>query len=362
VVGLCANKRCDRGRTRSGAVLVLVLMVFSALSLLSFGLCHRVRLDLKRARVRGDDLKAYYLALGGVYRAVAALQGFEPTEDEGEVCHFGQSWHLNTAAGAEGCFEQIDVSWLAEASLFYSVMDEEGRLNVNTSSPAGWVNLPGMQEEIIYAILDWQDGDSEAYPNGAESGYYARQRRPYKAKNGPTSIIWELALVKDVDWVKLRGEDWNGNGVLDEMGENDGPALRPMDDGDGVLDSGLLDFFTVYGEGKVNINTASAAVLFSLPDIEVATARSIVEMRTGPDGEPYTADDKFFRSFEELAEVSGVTPYQLELFEQYVQFASKHFRVVSEARVRPGGRPCRLMGTVFRDEKDVQLLLLRQDS
>ena len=39
--------------TRRGAVLVLVLIVFSGLSLLAFGLCHRVRLEMRMSQMRG---------------------------------------------------------------------------------------------------------------------------------------------------------------------------------------------------------------------------------------------------------------------------------------------------------------------
>ena len=56
----------DRLRNeRRAAVLVLVLAVLSTLSLLALGLCHRARLELKMSRTQSDQLRAYYLAVGG---------------------------------------------------------------------------------------------------------------------------------------------------------------------------------------------------------------------------------------------------------------------------------------------------------
>lgn len=336
--------------------MVLVLIVFSSLSLLAFGLCHRVRLELKVVRMRGDDLASYYLALGGLNRAMAALQQQGGEKEDNKLVHFGQPWHLNTTSAQEGFFQ--DTRW-ASCSLSYATSDEESRLNINTSSPVGWVNLPGVTESIVRSILDWQDADDSPSPGGVESAEYLRRTPAYKAKNAPTTMVWELAYVNGVDSGLLLGEDVNGNQLLDEA-ENDGPATPPMDNADGVLDAGLVDHFTVYGKGKVNLNTASAEVLAGLPGMDLNVARNIVTFRSGSDNQPFTSDDRFFKAFGDLAEIPGVTELQLELLKQYGGFKTDHFRIVSEASIRPSGRPCRLVGTVRRTDEGVQLVLLRQ--
>jgi len=350
---------CSRGRR--AAVLVLVLVVFAALSLLCVGLCQRVHLEMKRDRMQAAELRAYYLALGGIHRALAALAA--PGNDTESVDYFGSPWHLHTTARAEGFFAgQTQVGWLSRARLSYAVTDEEGRLNINTSSPVGWVHLPGMTEPIIYAILDWQDADDRPLPHGAESAYYLRLPLPYRAKDGPMRMIWELALVKDVTWSLFRGEDANGDGLLTEPNEDDGPKLQPMDNADGRLDHGLMDFFTVYGNGKVNLNTAGVEVLSSLPGINPETAQAVVAWRSGPDGQPGTPDDTYLGSLEQLAVLPGLTPYQVELLTQYGTLHSTHFRIVSEARVGRSGTTCRLWATARRDKGRVELVLVKKDS
>ncbi len=328
------------------------MTVFAVLSLLAMGLCHRVRLDLMRDRMLAEDLQAYYLALGGLQRALAALSTDSQESPDGPIDHFGSPWHLRTTASHEGFFQSEALAWLSESRLFYNVTDEEGRLNINTSSPVGWMNLPGMTEPILYAILDWQDPDDQAYPQGAESAYYLRTPLRHVAKNAPTTVIWELALVKDITWPLLRG-----------INPNNGPARIPREHpGEEHPTHGLVDFFTVYGDGKVNLNTADFEVLSCLPDIDEPVARAIVEHRAGPDGVAFSADDAHFESFEQLALVPGLTPYHLELLEQYGTFGSTHFRIISEAKVRPGGRTCRLIATARRDGDRVELVLVRRDS
>lgn len=323
--------------------MVLVLIVFSTLSLLAFGLCHRVRLEIKMARMRGDDLRAYYLALGGLNRAVAALrQGQDGMQD---VVHFGQVWHLNATARQEGFWEDRDDSWHDACCLSYATSDEQGRLNINTSSPAGWMNLPGMNRSILHAIVDWQDADDTPGPSGAESAEYLRRVPKYRAKNEPMAMVWELALVRHVDWLTLVGEDCASH--------------RPPG-ADGGAAHGLVDFFTVCGDGRVNLNTASEPVLSALPGIEPRVAREIVALRAGADAEPFTGDDRFFASFDDLARIPGLTRGQWDLLREYGRFASRHFRVVSKASVRKDGRPCRLTGTVRRDDAGIRLVLLRR--
>jgi len=258
--------RIRESRRRYGAVLVLVLVVLAMLSLLAFGLCHRVRLELKMARMASDELRAYYLAMGGIRRAMVAIR----QDEDNELDYFQEPWRLAANAVDEGLLALPEDGAGREAKpglyLAYAVSDEEGRLNVNTSSPAGWVNLPGVDESLIYAIVDWQDEDQTPTRDGAESDYYQREVYPHAAKDAATTMVWELALIRNVSWWGMLGEDVNGNGLLDDV-EDDGATRWPLDNADGRLNRGLADYFTVYGDGKGNLNTASYEVLSALPDI-----------------------------------------------------------------------------------------------
>ena len=78
------------------------------------------------------------------------------------------------------------------------------------------LSLPGMTEDIAYAILDWMDVDDEPREeNGAELEYYQGLPTPYQPTNGPFLTVEELLLVRDVTPQLLFGADANRNGVLD---------------------------------------------------------------------------------------------------------------------------------------------------
>jgi type II secretory pathway component PulK len=103
-------------------------------------------------------------------------------------------------------------------------------------------------QDIINAILDWRDEDSEVREGGAENEYYNAldPGPPYNAKNGPFDSVEELLLVKGVTAAVLYGEDVNRNGILDEN-EDDGEESFPYyDNADGILDYGIAPFLTVW--------------------------------------------------------------------------------------------------------------------
>jgi general secretion pathway protein K len=92
-------------------------------------------------------------------------------------------------------------------------------------------------EELVDAIKDWIDADDEVTGAGAEGAYYAGLRRPYTAKNAPIDCIEELLMVKGVTRELFYGT---------------------------VESPGLVQCLSVYGDAKININTAPNPVLRAL--------------------------------------------------------------------------------------------------
>ena len=116
----------------------------------------------------------------------------------------------------------------------YHFEDEGSRININTANSSILKELPGMDEELAKDIL-------------------ASERRPFKVKE-------EILLVEGMDKEKFEQ---------------------------------FKDLITVYGDGKVNINTASEGVLKAL-GLEEELVGIIVRYRresNGPDWEEGTPDD-----------------------------------------------------------------------
>jgi hypothetical protein len=154
-------------------------------------------------------------------------------------------------------------------------MDEQSKININTASEDTISNLllyfdveEDLALSIAGSIIDWRDADSEIASSergllyGAEEEYYQSLAQPYSCKNAPFDNIYELLLVKNIT-----------------------PDIL----------SSIKPYITVYGNGMVNINTASEPVLSALmgPDFSGLAAK-IVLYRQGDDDIIGTDDDSWF--------------------------------------------------------------------
>ena len=339
---------------RAGSVLVLVLIVLSSMIILSVGLTYRTQIEMRLAYANAERTQSYYLALGGIERAKALLseQKLSPLR-VARVCRFAAT------AREERLFEQLeDFDPDAGRFLMFSLRDEKGYLNLNRSDPASWTDIDCVGEELSSAILDWIDGDHDVGPGGAETDFYEGLAPPYISKDAPVVALKELLLIKGVTRDTYVGEDLNRNSSLDET-ERDGRLRLPFDNEDSKLDVGLLDTFTVYGNGRLNINTTGGAILRALPGLDDEAAEHLLIYRAGPDGQEGTEDDGFFASGEDFAKVEGLTELQVELLRQYCCFDSDHFRVFSCAGLNNTFKCC-LMATIKYTESQPQILYLER--
>lgn len=341
-------------RTRNGSVLILVLIVLSSMTILSVGLAYRTLIELKLANNNAQRTQAYYLALCGIERIKALLSSQELSPSTiAQMCQF-----TNTAQN-EGLFEQLKESYPPEGSLLtYSLRDEQGYHNLNQSDPASWILIECVNEECCFTILDWIDEDNDAGPGGAETDFYERLGNPYTSKNAPFVTLKELLFLKGILRDIYLGEDLNRNSLLDDN-ERDGPYQIPFDNEDNVLDLGLLDIFTTYGDGKININTAYGEVLSAMPGLDEQVAESLLAYRVGPDRQYGTEDDGVLTSTEDLSNVEGLTELQIELLGQYCCFESENFRVFSSASLNSTIKCC-LMATIRCSESHAKILYIER--
>ena len=341
-------------RHKGGSVLILVLIVLSSMLILSAGLAYRTRIEMRLAQANARRTQAFYLALGGVERVKALLSQQELSPSRiAQICRF------NSSADEEGLFGQLGESELPEGTLLtYNLRDEQGYLNINTSDPASWANLGCLNQDCQAAIIDWTDGDENVTPGGAETDYYNRLEPAYISKNSSCVTLKELLFVRGITRRLYVGEDLNRNFLLDEN-ERDGQFNIPFDNEDSVLDLGLVDIFTVYGDGKININTTSKLILSVLQGLDEEAAGLILNYRAGADGQFGTEDDVVFTSSEDLSKIEGLTELQIELLKQYCCFGSEYFRIFSSAGLN-GGFQCCLMATVQFADNQIRVLCLER--
>ncbi len=262
------------GRDNQGLVLVAVLWIVAVMMAIVAMVNQTSRLDMKMAMVAADEVRCKWACRAGTESAIAVLN-----EDLRDSDCLLDLWSDNDADFNDYPLERCRYT--------VRVLDEAGKLNVNTATKAQLMALPYMEEHIADAIIDWRDQNDDPEIEGAEIGYYENLLIPYRIRNGPVRTIRELLRVKGITEGLLYGEDANLNGRLDSN-EKDGELSPPTDDGDEYLDEGWFAYLTCYsyennvdaeGNRRININQASEQQLVNGLQIKDTQARWIVQNR-----------------------------------------------------------------------------------
>jgi general secretion pathway protein K len=89
------------------------------------------------------------------------------------------------------------------------------------------------------------------------------------------------------------------------------------------------NFFTIWGDGKIDVNLADADTIELITGVSPATADEFVKYRWGPDGKPFTLDDRVYNSMDEVRAALGMSPEQFQLVEGLLSLTSTVDRIES---------------------------------
>ena len=89
------------------------------------------------------------------------------------------------------------------------------------------------------------------------------------------------------------------------------------------------NFFTIWGDGKIDVNLADADTIELITGVSPATADEFVKYRWGPDGKPFTLDDRVYNSMDEVRAALGMSPEQFQLVEGLITLTSEVDRIES---------------------------------
>src|SRR4029453_13017390 len=169
-------------------------------------------------------------------------------------------------------------------TLHYGLQDEEGGCNPNTAPVTLLAALPGVGTEMAEAIVKH------------------RQQGPWGA---PEDLL-HRGLDSAPVWLGRRKQ------------------------------AGLSAYLTVWGSGKININTASSVVMTAVPGMTPALGEAIMRYRQGDDQQLGTSDDRYFRTVADLATLIGVDRRGLERAEAFLTVMPSAFRFIATGRVSHG--------------------------
>lgn len=292
-------------RREHGYVLVSVLWVVALLTVITLSYHHRARLDVQAARYSLDASQCRMAARGAVERGMlelrnkAALDAVEAAVAGvalPPLTHLGQPWARSLDLYAAGGLLSPGAGFEADVALM-DIEDLERFININSAPVDVLEALPGMSRSVVRRINAQRTGIGE---DGSRSG------------EGPVAFH---------DPAELRY--LRGIGEGDWFGDGDEPGLR--------------DVLTVFGDGRININTSPYEVLRILPGVGENAASDILAYRNGEDGVAGTADDRAYSDWERFAELTGIGGDTLQFLKQHCKFDSDYFKITGTV-TRRGGR------------------------
>lgn len=257
--------RVSRPAGQRGSILIIVMWICLGLVALTLYFANSMSSELRAAENRVAETSARQAVAGGtryaayVLRQYAVggvmpdLENYEPYGvPVGDDAHF---WFIGRN------YNELPVRELNQP--FFALVDESSKLNLNTVTAAMLqaLPIPTMTPDLAQAIVAWRTSTGQ---NASTQESYYNQLTPSRHNKGaPYESVDELRLVNGAMLDVLFGEDTNRNGTL-EPNEDDGENSAPRDDMNGALQSGLLEYLTVYssepatsaaGSRRINVTT-----------------------------------------------------------------------------------------------------------
>jgi general secretion pathway protein K len=286
-----------------GIALIMVMCAIVVLSILAAAFAYSIKVETRLAQNADSEEQLLWLGTSGVQRACWILSQHPPGEPYDSL---NQKWAGGSGSLAESNSVLSSVSLdnypVGDGTVSIKIIDLERKVNINTAIyPANSqmilqaLTLMGVDASDISvvsdSILDWIDSDDLPRVAGVESDYYQGLPLPYYAKNAPLDDLSELLLVKGV----MPEMYWGSNATnhtpsvfQHKLGLGTAPGQAPD------YPFGLVEIFTPFSNGKINVNTADVTVLQMIPGVDAAMADAIVKQRAGPDGVDGTEDDMPF--------------------------------------------------------------------
>ena len=161
-----------------------------------------------------------------------------------------------------------------------------------------WGAIGARRDAAIDGLIDWIDADDFRLLAGAERGEYEAAGRPGFPANRPLVNVREMEAIIGLGDVLAGHEGWR-------------------------------DDFTVWYNGKINIQYAQEPLLVALAGLTPMQCHALFELRAGPDGADGTEDDVKFESIEAAAALLGMGGAQLAALEKYFDVQGSVRRVES---------------------------------
>lgn len=278
----------------------MTLFVLVMLTVIAMSFSFSTRWGSASTRNFKEETKAYYLAMSGYQEAIAYLLSDKDImvdfiAEDGNLYVDKETMPVTGKRVTDG------------AELEIKITDEESKININTADSMrlkklfDCIGVPAdSEQEVADSILDWIDPDKEHHLSGAEDEYYESLDPPYKAKNRNLGAVEELLLVKGFKPEYLYGSE----------------EIMP-----------LYNLVTTFGDGSININTASKEVM-GIMEISQEAIDILFKQRT--------------------KEIGGVKQMFINLPRGFYRTASYNFRIEVTAGMKGSNQTVKILSIIRR--------------
>ena len=346
----------------AGIALLIVMCAIFVLSILAAALAYSMKVEGTLAQHADTNQRLVWLGRSGVELArwVLAQEAAIPGEPYDAL---NQIWAGGTGSMGEtnSPLHGIDLKnyTIGDGTVSLNIIDLERYANINNPLGAPLITQAltlmgvdaGQISIVSDSIQDWvQRGDTPRIA-GAKNEYYLGLNPPYNCKEAPMDDLSELLLVKGI-WD--HPEIYWGGVATNHPGPSFQHHLGFGNAGEAPnYPFGLVDLFTPFSTGKININTADATVLQLFPGVDADTAESIRKYRAGPDGVEGDADDTPFRSIDtHQLQAAGVNQEAIAQIGRLCDVHSTTFKVTVTAKI--GNYKRDFNAILYRDPRNLR--------
>ncbi len=251
-------------RRRKGSALMLMIWAVLLMSVTVMGVVEYIRHSAHESTLAAYEFRALNLAESGL------AVGMHPNTRRGDIV-------LKQKVGPDSGFDVVINYEGARLPINYAT-DE--RLREAIYNLLIYWQLNAQDASIVAdSLADWVDNDNSPRANGAEADYY-QQLGIYDAPRNQGFVrVDEMLLVRGMDVVDRHKPNWR-------------------------------EFFSVYGEGQIDLRTVFKDVIIAVTGASENDADRFIRERDGADGIPGTEDDRRIRD-EEAYQLLGLTGARL---------------------------------------------------
>lgn len=290
---------------RRGVALLITLGMVVLIAAMAISFHDQMAIRLAEAKMGALDAEAAALARSGATLGKLLLkldarpyQWFHQGENGGTVEEGSDSEGKASNEVLDRVYKLLaatrkDGMPVEGGALAIDLVDENAKVNLNKATEQHLVALfsavglkrakklellgetvdEDISREAAASVLNWRGWRR---PGGADDTHYQKQTPPYQMRNGPYELPEELMLVKDITPLNYFGTPEEAPAPPTEEGEE--KPKEELDPKTGEKKAkkkvqGIGPLLTVWGDGRINANNATRAVLKVVPGLMEAPNR-----------------------------------------------------------------------------------------